>query len=411
MDNRVVITGIGIISGFGVGRKAFWDGLMAGQSAMNIVNKWSMPDIGPRVIARVPSFSRKDYLPKLRPPHPARYCQMAMIATGLAIQDAQIDLTAIDSTRIGTLLSTDFGPNETVEKYLVDLFTKGPQAVRPLQFVRTVANVALGDIARYFRLRGASSMLLGENSVCYAYDLLQDKKVDVVVCGGVDELRDLIVWSYNKLGLLSSPMNETNAASQPYLGQATGMALGEAAAMIVLERLDHAIQRNVRVYAEMLGYATICDRSTNYILCDRTLDDLFHTMIAVLHDAGLSPAETGFVMGCASSHPKLCSTELQALEKIWVNSDVKVTSVKGAVGETFGSAAVLGLGAAALALSNSIIPSCGMSPVPSNEHVKVVTRSFSPTQSRFCLCNSIHIGGNNTSIALSSYSGEVSNNE
>ncbi len=123
----------------------------------------------------MPDFSVKYYLPKLRPPYPSRYSQLALVATSLAIQDAQIELTSIDPTRIGTVLNTEFGPNEAVEKYLMDLFTKGPAAVSPLLFSRTVANVALGEIARYFQLKGPSSMLLGENSVCYAYDLLQDK--------------------------------------------------------------------------------------------------------------------------------------------------------------------------------------------------------------------------------------------
>jgi 3-oxoacyl-[acyl-carrier-protein] synthase II len=399
MDNRVMITGIGILSGFGVGKDAFWNGLLSGQSAIHPFDDWQMPEIGSQFVAKIPDWEAKSYLPKLRPPYPSRYSQMAMTAVALALQDAQIDLTTIDATRIGALLNADLGPISTVEKYLVDLFTKGAEAANPLLFSRTVANVALGDIARYFQLRGVSSMLIGENSLSYAYELIEDDRADVVICGGVDELQEALVWSYKNLGLLSSP-NQDQPPFQPYLGRSTGMVLGEAVAMIVLERRDHAIQRQAKPYAEVLGYATLCDRAANYILSDRTCEDLSHVMQAALDEAELAPSAVNFVIGCASSHPQLSQAELSALEALWQDSPVSVTSIKGAVGETLGSSGSLGLSTAALSLTSGLIPSCGEVPVDSS--VTVVTQRSQPTQLRFCLCNSIHLGGNNTTLVLSS---------
>ncbi len=233
-------------------------------------------------------------------------------------------------------------------------------------------------------------------------------KADIIVCGGVDELRDLAVWAYSDLGLLSNSANNLYYASQPYLGQATGMILGEATAMIVLERRDHAIQRKATMYAEVLGYTTIRDRSSSIFLFDRTSEDISYTMSAAMHDAGLYPTEIGFVLGCASAHPSSSSAELKAVEEIWRDSDIKVTNIKGAFGETFGSAATLGLSAAALALSNHLIPSCGMIPIRSNKSVEIVVRQALPTQARFCLCNSMHVSGNNTCIILADHTqGEI----
>ncbi len=411
MGDRIVVTGIGVVSALGIGKETLWNGAIRGQTTIQTVDLWSMPDIGAQFIAKVPTFSRKDFLPNLRPPFPSRYCQMAMVATGLALQDARINTATIDPTRIGTLLSTDYGPNETVEQYLVDLFMEGPQAVRPLRFANSVSNVALGSVARYYQLKGASSMVLGENSLCYAYDLLQDEKADLMLCGGVDELQDLIVWSHNKLGLLAHPPMDANIASQPYLGQSTGMVLGEAAAVVVLERLDHAKKRNAPIYAEMLGYATRADSSANHILSARTSKDLADVMQAALDDAGVSSSEIGFVLGCASSHPNLSQVELKALAQIWSDCHIKVTSIKGLIGETFGSAGVLSLSIAALSLSQSIIPMCGLLSVPSNDYVEVVSQNACPTKAQFCICNSIHIGGNNTSIVLAAFPRGVMSNE
>jgi 3-oxoacyl-[acyl-carrier-protein] synthase II len=398
MNNRVVVTGIGILSGFGIGKDVFWEGLLSDQSAIYPFDGWRMPEIGCQFVAQIPDWDAKSYLPKLRPPYPSRYSQMAMTAVALALRDAQLDLTTIDATRIGTLLNADLGPIATVEKYLVDLFTKGAETANPLLFARTVANVALGDIARYFQFRGVSSMLIGENSLGYAYELLQDDRADIIVCGGVDELQEALLWSYKNLGLLSSP-EQDQPPFQPYLGQSSGMVLGEAVAMLILERYDHAIQRQAKIYSEVLGYATLCDRAANYILSDRTCEDLINVMKAALNEADLSPSDINFVIGCASSHPQLSQVELSALKTLWQDSSVKITSIKGSVGETLGSSGSLGLSAAALSLKTGVIPSCGQVPV---DTVAVVAPRSQPNQSRFCLCNSIHMGGNNTTIVLSS---------
>src|SRR5262249_55414830 len=154
---------LGVVSPFGFGAAKFWNGLLNGEQASVWHDAWSMPTIGSQLVARVPAFSPREHLPRLRPPLPPRFSQLATLSGALAIKDAELEPAACDPSRIGTILATEFGPSESVESYLATLLTQGADFCSPLVFTRTVANSALGDLARYFQCRGVSSLLFGEN--------------------------------------------------------------------------------------------------------------------------------------------------------------------------------------------------------------------------------------------------------
>lgn len=410
--NEVVITGIGIISGFGIGKQILWNHLLAADTAIRVTNDWSLPDITSQYFAKIPSFSVKDYVPMLKPPLPPRYVQMGLVATALAVKDAQLDLSQLDPNCIGMILSTDFGPNETVENYLTDLFMKGPEAVSPIQFSRTVANVALGDISRYFHFRGPSSLIIGESSLCYAYDILQEGRAEIMICGGLDEVRDTIVWAYQQLGLLAKPMDQEIVTDStnflPYSSNAAGSVLGDATAVIVLETRDHANRRNAPCYAQVRGYKTLCDRAFNHLVTERTTEDLEATMLSAIDTSNIPLGEVGFVIGCASSHPNIGNAELLACGNVWKDSKIYLTSIKGAVGETFASSSILSVAIGALSLSTGLIPPCGLIPKRNDitdrtfdtTHIDLVLNRPQQVRTNSCLVNSIHIGGNNCSVVL-----------
>ena len=186
--SRVCLTGVGVVSGSGLHIDDFMADLEFGEPPWHIQQEWQYEDMGPTFLAKTPTFDRKTVLPDLRPPFPPRYCQLAMISAGDAISDATLDLVRRD--RIGTVLATEFGPNEMVEKHLTALLQEGPMGVSPITFSSTVMNVALGTISRHWKLGGPSTMVLGEQPAIYAYDLLRQNRADAIVCGGVDEVRD-----------------------------------------------------------------------------------------------------------------------------------------------------------------------------------------------------------------------------
>jgi 3-oxoacyl-[acyl-carrier-protein] synthase II len=372
--------------------------LIAGKSGVIRADKWTL-DLGMRLVAKIPEFSSRLYLGNLKPPLPSRYCQMALVAAALAIKDAGLRLTDLDPTRIGAILSTDFGPNETVERYLTAVLTQGPQAASPLLFARTVANVALGEVALRFGLRGPSSLVIGENPLTYGFDLLRLREADILLCGGVDELREVVLWAYGEQGLLLPP-DAGDEGAEPYGEGVGGLVLGEAAAVLILERLDHAQARGAHVFAEVLGYHTLRDRSPDAELWVRDAGDIAEAMTGAMDRVGLERREIGFVMGGASSLRCLGRSELRAVADVWRNHPVRLANVKYLLGETFGAAAPVSAAAAALALSTGLLPLAGRSRWPADRSVEVVAGGPARLDGRAGLCNSVHIGGNDTSVSL-----------
>jgi 3-oxoacyl-[acyl-carrier-protein] synthase II len=391
-----------MLSGFGMGKEPFWNGLIQGSSAVLPVDEPSIVASGSCLAAMVPQFSAKEFLPVLRPPYPSRFSQMALVAAKLAIEDAGLDLSAQDRRRTGVLLSADFGPIESVDRYLTALLSEGPEAVSPMLFARTVTNVAVGDVARHFGLKGPSSMLTADESICYAFDLLRDGRADLIVCGGLDELSHAVFWSYKGLGLLAESSAASQVSYQPYAGGSNTFPLGEGAAFLVLERLQHVVDRRAPIYAEVLGYSTVCGQNSNYLPCDRTAEDLCSSMCSAINSSGTSFSEIAVVVGCASSHAELGRAELTAVSSIFGKNGVQLTSIKGAVGETFGSSGALAVSAGALALKNGLVPPCGTMPMV-EQPIEVVTQASRLTGMGYCLCNSVHTGGSTTAVLLAPY--------
>ena len=358
-SERIVITGIGLVSGLGIGKNEVWNNLVQNASGVQIKNEWKLEGLGPQYFGKS-SFVFKEHFQKLSLPFPLRYSQLAMLGCKLALEDADIVKDALPPERVGLIVNASFGANAAVETYMLKLVQKGPARVSPVIFTKTVTNCALGDVTRYFNLKGPSSMLVGENSVNYGYDLLQDNKADVMVCGGFDDVTELIIKTYADGNLLIGA-EESSDLGDKLLDEEerNKLVLGEGASYVVLEKLDHAIQRGAAIYAEVVGQATGCDTKCNHLVFDRDADDLQSVMDSALKDAGVKPAEVGLVVGASCLPWQMKEYEMEAIKGLWNGSGVHYTSIKGKTGESFGASALASLATAALSLKHNTVPGLG----------------------------------------------------
>ncbi len=404
-SDKIVITGIGVVSGLGVGKDAFWENAIAGKTAITKKSEWDLEGIGTQYFGSC-SFSMKNYFEKVSVPPPLRYSQLALLGCKLALDDADVSTENLAADRVGLIMNTNFGASDAVERYLGSLFRRGAAGVSPMLFTKTVNNCALGDTARMFNLKGPSSMLVGEDSVCYGLDLLRDKRADVMVCGGFDETRSIFVRPYAKQGhLLPVQSGLTLSESLTNIDDTGKIILGEASAFVVLERLEHAQQRGSTIYAEVAGAATRCDHVGNHLIFERTPDDLRSTMTDALRDGHCSYQEVGLVVGTSCLPWQIASYELPALREIWSDENILYTTIKGKIGETFGGSSVTSLAVGALSLTHQIVPGTGFSAQHFKESNHVVlpenASNYSLINDRSCaIVNTSHIGGNITSVVL-----------
>lgn len=279
-------------------------------------------------------------LPGLRRPFPDRPTLMAIVAADGALADSALLSQAeagpskphLDRSRIGVVVGTCFGPSHTVERYLRTLITEGPAQVSPIAFSRAVASSLVGEICRRHQLKGPSTVLLGASILGYALDLLHQGAADAVLCVGVDEVRDLHGWAYQRTGLL-----------------ADGLVLGEGAAALLLERSSYLQQRGGPALAQVVDYtAGFCPSSVNRLSLV-SLNSLELSMTGLLEATGQPAESVGLVVGLANGDDKLRKTE-QAAIRLCLSPAAEILWPKHTLGETFGASEIIGALVGTLAL-------------------------------------------------------------
>ncbi len=405
----VVLTGGGVLSGLGVGLEPFWRGLRQNQSAITVKDQWNVPDLATdEAIFYAPcaEFALADHVAGLRAPFPLRYSQLAMVACRLAIDHAGLDLEALVPERLGLIMDTTLSANAAAEAFLYKLYQDGPAKVSPFVFTKTTTNCALGDVARAFKLKGPSSILLGENSVCYGYDLIRDGKADVVLCGGFDEIRETTLLANLKRGYLSPVTDragQRRTFSESLRDEEGIIAYGEGAAFAVLESAEHARQRGAVVLAEVLDYQISGDSAYRDFIYERSADDLMEHLTEFSQNSQIDPANVGLFVGGGGLPWHIRGYEAPVLRDLWKDEALPAyVNIKGRTGETFSGSPTMSLLAGALCLRDNVVVGSGYLPEQTGLAPVAPTDTqphpFAAGSTAFV--HSLHVGGNAVTVAL-----------
>ncbi|MEY4538804.1 MAG: hypothetical protein RLZZ306_561 [Bacteroidota bacterium] len=407
-QENIVITGCGIVSGLGIGVNPFWEKIKNGESSIQIKDEWNTPDLDcsvPVFFSKCADFSITEHFSDLKAPFPLRYSQLAMMGCKLAIEDANLDLANFLPEQIGLVLDTSCSSNAAAEAFLFKLFQDGPAKVSPFVFTKTTTNCALGDVARAFTLRGPSSILLGENSVCYGYDLIKAGKADVVICGGFDEIRETSLLAIQQRGYL--PLVDKNGERRTFkeaLVDEQGIVVyGEASSFVVLESESHAKKRGANIYAEMLDYHVSGDDAYHDFIYERSSSSLTQHLEDFRDNRNINFDQVSLVVGAAGMPWNVREYEAPAINEVWKNSTKPFyTTVKGFVGEGLSASPITSLITAAMCLKNDTIIGSSYNPQQTGlgGSAPKSAISYDFEEEDIVLVNSIHMGGNTVTVAL-----------
>jgi 3-oxoacyl-[acyl-carrier-protein] synthase II len=302
-------------------------------------------------------------IPGLRRPFPDRPTLMAIVAVDEAIARARLDTRAGSNDSIGLVLNTCFGPSQTVERFLRVLVEQGPAQVSAISFSRAVSNAVVGEISRRHNLRGPSTAVLGCSALAYGIDLLVAARAEVIICVGVDEVRDLHLWAYRRAGLLSG-----------------GMKLGEGAAALVLERADTARARGAPIIARVAGHSTSFCADSVHRITKVNARSLAWSMEEALRNSGRSAADVSWIVAVDNGDLLMAESERLAAQCV-LRDDLQWIRPKRILGESFGA-------------SEGLATIIGSSALNSN-------RTHTPEKS-LCMISTCHVGGAVSSILLES---------
>jgi 3-oxoacyl-[acyl-carrier-protein] synthase II len=407
-DIRVVVTGLGVVSGLGLGIEETWNKVADNGTAISEKDNWEIEGPKHEYFGTCCDLGFATHFPDITGMSPLRYSQLALLGCKLALEDAKLDLTSSDNSRTGLIINSDLGANTAAENYALKLYDKGPARVSPFDFTKSVANCVIGDVARQFKLTGPSSFIIGENSISYGIDLIKNGKADIMVCGGFDEVRERTVWNYSRRNL-TKPVNGHLLSEKDFSANDKSnhqMVFGEGSCFVVIESEAHAKARQAKIYAEVLGEYSSCDSLCNEIIWERDSSDLGFTMKRALKLSEVEADKISFIVGASCMPWQLLSYEIPAITEVWNDTAVKYTTVKSRIGETFSSGPAISFSLAAAALYNKEIPAIGWEKElwkENGSHVQVLTEKVGQA-SDYCLVNSIQVGGNTTAIVLKSYS-------
>lgn len=342
--NRVVVTGLGAITPIGNDVETFWAGLKDKKIGFGPITAFDTTDYKVKLAAEVKDFDAKQYMDPKAARRMERFSQFAVAATKMALEDAGINMEAEDAFRVGVSIGSGVGSLQIIEKEHTKLVEKGPSRINPLMVPLMISNMAAGNVAIQFGLKGknidvVTACASGTNSIGEAMRSIQHGEADVMVAGGAEAcVTPIAVAGFAGLTALSTSEDPARA-SIPFDLERNGFVMGEGAGVVVLESLEHAKARGAKIYAEVVGYGATCDA---YHITSPAEDGsgAARAMINAINDAGIKPEQIDYVNahGTSTHHNDLFETKAIKLALGDHANKVKINSTKSMIGHLLGAA-------------------------------------------------------------------------
>ena len=355
--NRVVVTGIGILSPIGIGVEEFWRSCIAGRSGIRPIQGFEVGHLRSHLGYQVEDPEYKHYIKPTNVRRMDRISRMVTASVKLAIQDAGLEMGQEDPERIGIMIGTGLGSSKTVDLFFRDLVRNGPHEVAPLLFQTSVPNAICSHASIEFGIKGINTTfshkeVSAESAIVHAFEALRRGTAEVVLAGGGDEISEPLYNVYATLGALSPQRSPYPEGMRPFDRTRNGIVLGEGSGVVVMETLDHARGRGASIYAEVVGYGMVgcTDGVWSY---DR---DGF-SMARAMSQAVGSPPQVGYICSAANSTQTLDQAETSAIKKVFGKeaAQISVSAVKSMIGEFDASGGIRAC-AAVLSIHEGIIP-------------------------------------------------------
>ena len=406
---RVVITGLGALAPNGNSVVNFWSGLLAGKSGIQRVSYFDAEDFSVKIAGELSDFNAEDYFDRkeLRKLDP--FSIYGLVTAAEAITHSGLDVNTIDRDRAGVIIGSGVGGIQTLEDQHMVMQNKGSRRVSPFFVPKMIANIAAGQIAIKFGLRGpnftvVSACSSGSDAIGQAFRKIQHDETDVMITGGTEaSVTPLTIAGFGNMKALSSSHNdEPEKASRPFDKDRDGFVLGEGAGMILLESLDHAQARGANILAELSGYGAT--------------DDAFHitqpaeggagavkAITLALEDAGAQPEEINYINAHGTSTHFNDKSESAAIRTVFgAYADVlKVSSTKSMTGHLLGASGAIAAVACVKAIQDNKVPPTINYTTPDPEcDLDYVPNTAQSLECNAVMINAFGFGGHNAVLVI-----------
>ena len=405
---RVVITGMGVVSPLGNDMPSTWEGLVNGVSGVGEITTFDASDYPCRIAAEVKGFDPTRYMSRKDARRLGPFIQYAAACARQAIEQAGLDFEAEDPTRIGLEISSALGGLPTIEAQAVVLHKRGYRSVNPTLIPATLINMVPCFIGIEQGIRGpthssVTACATGISSIGEAMRRIVWGDADVMLAGATESaITPLAVVGFARLGALSTRNETPHRAITPFDRERDGTVLGEGAAVVVLESLEHAQARGATILAEVVGYAMTGD-AYHIAAPAPGGEGATRAMLNALRDAGLRPNQIDYIAAHGTGTPLNDASETTAIKRAFGEAayDVAVSSLKSMTGHMLGAAGALSCAAIVQAMQEGVVPpTIGLhTPDPACD-LDYVPNQARRMEVRYGMANAFGFGGQNASIIL-----------
>ncbi|RCW49426.1 beta-ketoacyl-ACP synthase II [Paenibacillus prosopidis] len=410
---RVVVTGMGIVSPLGNDVEQFWSRLIRGESGISTIDTFDTSRHKSRIAGIVRDFDAEARFGRKEARRMDRFCQFALAAAEQALEDSGLSLDKVDRERMGVYVGSGIGGIQTLLNQAELLHARGPERVSPTLVPMMIANMAAAMISIKFGTQGPSlapvtACSIGNTAIGEAWRLIRSGGADVVIAGGTEAaITDISLASFGNATSVSSRNDDPSRASRPFDAGRDGFVMSEGSGILILESLSHALNRNARIHAEVIGYGASSD-AYHVVATHPEGIGAYQAMKQALLEASIQPEEVDMISAHATSTEIGDKSETVAIKKLFGEHAyrIPITANKSMIGHMLGAAGGVEAIALVKSMQEGIIPPT----INQEQQDPVCDLDYVPNEARQAdlkigISNSFGFGGHNAVIVLKKYIG------
>ena len=411
-NNRVVVTGMGVLCPLGLNISTTWEGLIAGQSGIDYITLCDAEPLETKFAGEVKGFEPTDYINRKDARRMDRFAQLAIAASLQAVEQAGLQINAMNQDNIGVIIGSGIGGLTTLFEQTRVLLEKGPDKVSPFLAPMMIVDMAAAQVSITLGVKGpnlciTSACSSGSDAIGAAYELIKHGDLQAVIAGGSEAIINPIgITAFNALKAISTRNDAPQLASRPFDAERDGFIISEGSGLLILENLAHAQKRGANILAEIIAYGASAD-AYHITQPDENGEGAARAMQVALDKAGITPAEIDYINAHGTSTPLNDKIETMSIKTVFGDYAYKtpISSTKSMLGHLIGAAGAIEAVICIMAIQYGIIPptinlthpdpECDLDYVPNVARQAKVTTTLS---------NSFGFGGHNSCLVFRRYS-------
>ena len=363
MSNRVVVTGIGMISPLGLDVPSTWEGLVSGRSGVDYITLFDPENLETKIAAEVKDFDPAQYLDHKEMRRMDRFVHFAAAAALQAVEQARLNIDGTNAAEIGVIIGVGFGGFSTLLNQHLVFLERGPSRVSPFLVPMMIADMAAGQVSILLGAKGpnfciTSSCASGSDAIGEAFEIIRRGDAQAMIAGGAEAvINPLAVAAFNAARAISTRNHEPQKASRPFDAERDGFVMGEGAAILILESLSFATKRGAPILAEVSGYGATGD-AYHITQPAEGAEGGARAMRKALKEAGLEPGQIDYINAHGTSTPLNDKNETIAIKAVFGKDAyrIPVSSTKSMLGHLLGAAGAIEAAICVLTIQHGIIP-------------------------------------------------------